>query len=74
MGAYGTPYTNSHNSEKRVPRDYPTRLGVMGEYVQCSRYVVLVLFSTLTILPPTYEPLANPYTRKREKFVCLFVW
>jgi hypothetical protein len=37
MSSYGTPYTNSHDSEMRVPRDYPTRLGVIGEYVQCSK-------------------------------------
>jgi hypothetical protein len=34
--------------------------------------MVLVRFSTLAILPPIYEPLTNPYTHKREKFVCLF--
>jgi hypothetical protein len=72
MGAYGTPYTNSQDSETRVLRDYPTRLGVMGEYVQCSRSVVLVRFSTLTILPHVYGPLTNPFTCERKRFVCLF--
>ena len=27
----------------------------------------------LVILPPIYEPLTIPYTRKMERFVCLFV-